>query len=94
MNPISLALTRQEAAALRAWLDVSEPHPCGSGPEHHDADGFALPSDVADYHPGYCPGDIAALGRLAGELDRQMRRGGPCQCRGDEHMTYCPEGAR
>lgn len=67
---VILFLTRKEADALRAWLDVTDPEPCGADPEHHDADGFALPSDVADYHPGYCPGDIAALDRIAATIDR------------------------
>lgn len=95
MNPISLALTRKEASALRAWLDVTEPERCGGEPgdDEHDADGYALHESGACRGSGYCPGDVAALDRIANELARQMRSGGPCQCRGDEHMGYCPMGA-
>lgn len=71
---VTLTLTPMEAAALRAWLEVTEPEPCGADDEHHDPDGFAIPDDVADFHAGYCPGDIAALDRIAQELDRQADR--------------------
>lgn len=71
---VTLTLTPMEAAALRAWLEVTEPERCGMDDEDHDPDGFALPGDVVDFHLGYCPGDIAALDRIAQELDRQADR--------------------
>lgn len=68
---VTIALDRHEAAALRAWLDVATPERCGS--RRHDSRGFAIPSDVADYHAGYCPGDLATLDSIAAELDAFLR---------------------
>lgn len=69
---VILFLDRKEAAALRAWLDVTEPHRCGGEPGdgEHDARGFGtLPGGIC-HGEGYCPGDIAALDRIAEALTR------------------------
>ena len=49
---------------------MTDPEPCGADPERHDAEGFAIPNEWCDYHPGYCPGDIAALDRIAAAVSR------------------------
>lgn len=71
---ITLTLTQWEVQSLAAWLDVTEPDTCGGEPgdDDHDAEGHS----TADVCIGYCPGDVADLGRIGQKMLDAAREAG------------------